>query len=219
MVKQSQNRYAFYRDALMKADEGLSQLEMDTMNLRIALERRDPQALEILEEGFTSAANDLMDIKTDMQRALQKEMHLQGQLKRWLMGQSPMPPLQQPQLRRGPPPHPQLTQGQAPGPQRMPQRQDASPSQPQQPLTQQQAIDLRAQHAQELIARAEPMPLGAQPQQQVVYAIPPQQPSLQQQTPSQPLQQLDSRSAPIPTALQYEQAALQQSTNGAAKTS
>lgn len=186
-------------------------LGFEAQNHLIRLERvRDQEGISILRHGYGRTMEGAGGIRQGLEDLMRKEVEQQGNLKRWLMGQpliEPGPLPLQARIHKGPPP--QLTQGRGPlpsGPQKMP--------------TPQQQVDLRAQQAQEMIARAEPMPLGAQPQQR--GSLHEQAVPMASMPPLPPLAPVPPQGGPVPTALQYEQAAaaqqqMQQPTNGAAK--
>lgn len=88
LIRQSENRYLTYRSLLQKQDEGFGQLKIDAQNLSVAL-ARDPQALAMLEDRMRAALNAAEINKSRLEASCDAELHLQGELKRWLMGQPP----------------------------------------------------------------------------------------------------------------------------------
>lgn len=112
LIRQSENRYATYRDLAMKQDAGFGQLQIDAQNMSIALSHHDPEALAQLEASLRAALAAAQMNKYLLDQACQAELFLQGELKRWLKGQPPS--------QGAPPPvfHPQrmLPYGQGPGP-------------------------------------------------------------------------------------------------------
>lgn len=112
LIRQSENRYATYRDLAVKQDAGFGQLQIDAQNMSIALAHHDPEGLQQLESSLRAALAAAQMNKYLLDQACAAELYLQGELKRWLKGQSPS--------QGAPPPvfHPQrmLPYGQGPGP-------------------------------------------------------------------------------------------------------
>lgn len=199
LIKQSENRYLTYRDLAMKQDRGFGQLQIDAQNLSIALSPRDPEAYDRIQAYLDAALGAGEHNKRLLEEAMQYEIMLQGELKRWLTGQPPSPlspqvnpsgrlPYAQEWAQGDPPQQGQPQQGQPqqgqPPQQRQPQQGQPQQGQPQQPQyfkgqTQQRFApgDLRdPAQAQEALRRAQEMPLGPGVQQaapgQPVYMTP-----------------------------------------------
>lgn len=189
LIRQSENRYATYRDLAMKQDAGFGQLQIDAQNMSIALSHHDPEALQQLEASLRAALAAAQMNKYLLDQACQAELFLQGELKRWLKGQPPSqgapPPVFHPQRMLpygqgngqgngqgqhvfGPVPdgwYPPQSQGypqQPQGPaQGYPQQPQGYPQQPQGPLQNPAEVDLRdPAAAAAFMQRAQPMPLG-----------------------------------------------------------
>jgi len=178
LIGQSEKRYMFYREAAMKMEAGFGELALVFED-----EPLDPMVQKSLQNLFG-----LGDYgKQGIENKMKYEIHLQGELKRFLMGRPPsISPLVRdgaqmrppPQLMQGAPPqgyapqgypqHPQA-QGYAPGremfgPPPGPQQQLSMPQQmPQQymPEIPPGQLDLRdPKQAAAAVLRAQPMPLG-----------------------------------------------------------
>jgi hypothetical protein len=188
LIRQSENRYATYRDLAMKQDAGFGQLQIDAQNMSIALSHHDPEGLQQLEASLRAALAAAQMNKYLLDQACAAELFLQGELKRWLKGQPPSqgapPPVFHPQRMlpygQGPGPyqgngqgshvfdgwyHPQIQghtqppQGQAQGYPQQPQ--GYPPPQPQGPAPNPAEVDLRdPAAAAAFLQRAQPMPLG-----------------------------------------------------------
>lgn len=114
LIGQSEKRYMFLREAIMKLDAGFGQLEMESQNLFIAFAEYEPDAVGPLRESLGAVHARENVVKMDLERLMHDEMVLQGELKRFLKGQPPtIAPSQMrppPQLGQGGPP-----QGYGPG--------------------------------------------------------------------------------------------------------
>lgn len=186
LIKQSENRYLTYRDLAMKQDRGFGQLQIDAQNLSIALSPHDPEAYDRIQAYLDAALGAGEHNKRLLEEAMQYEIMLQGELKRWLAGQPPSPlgPQVNPAGRL--PYTQEWAQGQPPqqGQQQSQQSQQPQPQQPQQPQyfkgqTQQRFApgDWRdPAQAAEVLRRAKEMPMGPGTQQAVpgqpVYVTP-----------------------------------------------
>jgi hypothetical protein len=180
LIGQSEKRYMFYREAAMKMEAGFGELALVFED-----EPLDPMVQKSLQNLFGLGDFGKQRIENEMKY----EMHLQGELKRFLMGR---PPTISPHIRDGVQMQmrpPQLTQGAPPqgyAPQGYPQQQGYAPPQgyapgremfgpppgPQQQLPQQMSqqympeippgqLDLRdPKQAAAAVLRAQPMPLG-----------------------------------------------------------
>ena len=114
LIRQSEKRYATYRDLAMKQDQGFGQLQIDVQNMSIALSR-DPEVLDQLSDSLRAALTAAQMNKYLLEQACNAELYLQGELKRWLKGQPPVgrpPAVFQPRL-----PAQAYAQGQQGGPQ------------------------------------------------------------------------------------------------------
>jgi hypothetical protein len=176
LIGQSEKRYMFLREAAMKLDAGFG-------DLGIVFEGQplDPIVQQGLENLFA-----LADIgKQQLENEMKFELHLQGELKRFLMGRPPSAlvrrPAQPPQLSQGSPPGSPYYAQQMPPPGYGPQQQQQQ--MPQQPIPQQIPPEMMApptgpidyrdpKQAAAALLRAQPMPLhptagpgGMQPQQ------------------------------------------------------
>jgi len=89
LIKQSENRYVVYRDLAMKQDRGFGQLQIDAQNLSIALSPHDPEAYDRIQMYLDAALGAAEHNKRLLEEAMQYEILLQGELKRWLSGQPP----------------------------------------------------------------------------------------------------------------------------------
>lgn len=200
LIGQSEKRYMFLREAVMKLDAGFGQLEMESQNLFIAFAEYEPDAIGPLRESLGAVHARENVVKMDLERLMHDEMILQGELKRFLKGQPPtIAPSQMrppPQLSQGAPP-----QGYGPGytregyvppgypqhgpqqgypqqqmlPQQGPQQSSQQPQQQIPPMPE-GPIDYRdPKQAAAALLRAQPMPLGpgsTQPQQGGAYVPP-----------------------------------------------
>jgi hypothetical protein len=174
LIRQSENRYVTYRDLAMKQDRGFGQLQIDAQNLSIALSPRDPEAYGRIQTYLDAALAAAENNKRLLEEAMQHEIALQGELKRWLSGlpASPLPT-------RNPWPTEQGngTAAQEQATQSTQQPQQQAQQQPQQQPQQQQSStpqyfkgqteqafapgDLRdPKQAQEFLGRAEQMPVA-----------------------------------------------------------
>jgi hypothetical protein len=101
LIRQSENRYATYRDLAIKQDAGFGQLQIDAQNMSIALSHHDPEGLQQLEASLRAALAAAQMNKYLLDQACAAELFLQGELKRWLKGQPPSqgapPPVFHPQ--------------------------------------------------------------------------------------------------------------------------
>lgn len=168
LIKQSENRYLTYRDLAMKQDRGFGQLQIDAQNLSIALSPRDPEAYDRIQAYLDAALSAGENNKRHLEEAMQYEIMLQGELKRWLVGQPPsqLAPQANPSGRL--PYNQEWTQGQPPQQQGQQGGQPPSPQQPQQPQyfkgqtpTRFAPGDWRdPAQAAEVLRRAQEMPLG-----------------------------------------------------------
>lgn len=177
LIGQSEKRYMFLREAAMKMDAGFGELEMVFEG-----EPLDPTVREWLDN--LAALGDLG--KQDLEYKMKYELHLQGELKRFLMGRPPSalvrrPPVPPQLVQNGPPPQ-QMPQQM--GPQQMPQQQMPPQQTAQQGFPQMQMpeippggqYDLRdPKQAAAALLRAQSMPLGpgsTQPQQGAAFVPP-----------------------------------------------
>ena len=90
LIRQSENRYATYRDLLRRQDDGFGQLQIDAQNLAIALAPQGPEATMRLGTSLDAALTAAATNKALLEQACLAELHLQGELKRWLTGQPPL---------------------------------------------------------------------------------------------------------------------------------
>jgi hypothetical protein len=179
LIGQSEKRYMFYREAAMKMEAGFGELAIVFEDEPI-----DPMVQKSLQNLFGLGDYGKQRIDSEMKY----EMHLQGELKRFLMGRPPTQmQMRPPQLTQGAPPGYGLPQGYPqqgyappqgyppgremfgppPGPQQMlPPQQPQQPQQPQ-PIPQYMPeippgqLDLRdPKQAAAAVLRAERMPLG-----------------------------------------------------------
>jgi hypothetical protein len=91
LIRQSENRYTTYRDLAMKQDRSFGQLQIDAQNLSIALSPHDPEAYDRIHAYLEAALGAGDHNKRLLEEAMQYEIMLQGELKRWLTGQPPSP--------------------------------------------------------------------------------------------------------------------------------
>lgn len=217
LIRQSENRYATYRELLRRQDDGFGQLQIDAQNLAIALAPHGPDATLRLGASLDAALSAAATNKMLLEQACYAELHLQGELKRWLTGQPPAGPAPSPWGREmyGPvpgaggwyadpqaPQAPQMGQGgyfpqgqQDPQPEGYPAQQPMQPQQPSVPPL----VDLRdPKAAAEFMKRAQAMPQQMQqpmPQQtqQPVQAMP------QAQSAAVPVT-VDTPMVPVPVA-------------------
>ena len=177
LIRQSENRYVTYRELLRRQDDGFGQLQIDAQNLAIALAPQGPEATMRLGTSLDAALTAAATNKALLEQACLAELHLQGELKRWLTGQPPAGPPPSPWGREmyGPVPggpggwyaEPQaaqtLPQGPSQGAGYLPQGYPVAPQQPGVPPL----VDLRdPKAAAEFMKRAEAMPqtvVGAAP--------------------------------------------------------
>jgi len=173
LIGQSEKRYMFLREAAMKLEAGFGDLGMVFEG-----EPLDPMVEQGLEEIFRLGNFGKQHLESQMKY----ELHLQGELKRFLMGRPP----RRPQYPQGSPPHlgpyrgPE-SQQQAPQQQMPPQQMQSQAPQipPEMMAAPQGPIDYRdPKQAAAALLRAQPMPLGPaggglqQPQQGGVYVPP-----------------------------------------------
>ncbi len=193
LIGQSEKRYMFHQDALMKLDAGLGDLALIFEDQQI-----DPAMEQHLAILFAKGEAGKQRLEDEMKG----ELDWQDELKRFLMGRGPRAPMRRrPQLAQGAPPQGYVPQGypqQGYGPQQPPPGyqpgremfgpapgQQQQPQQPQ-PIPQQYMpeippgqLDLRdPKQAAAAVLRAQPMPLGPangqpqQPQQTGAYVPP-----------------------------------------------
>ena len=161
LINQSQKRYAFYADALMKLKAGFGQLQAEAQNAAMALSQRDPTGHQQFQMSLGAVMRAAEESKRELERQMQAELRLQNELERWLAGQ---PPSDFNGQQRGPL-EPMQAQGwtqQSQGPQQgWPQQQPQYPQGQQAPLAPEGPPDLRdPRQAAAALLRAEPMPLG-----------------------------------------------------------
>jgi hypothetical protein len=98
LLTQSQARFAFFREALMKLDAGFSQLDIEARSVQQNLTYRDPVGASKLEMSLSSVRTRAQKTRRDIEQACEDEIALQGEIQRWLAGQPPSDynPSQQP---------------------------------------------------------------------------------------------------------------------------
>lgn len=88
LVRQSELRYSSYGEFITKQDQGFRQLQMDCQTMAITIQS-DPASLNRLGMSLQAALRTAAMNRMHLEQQMQVELFLQGELKRWLVGQPP----------------------------------------------------------------------------------------------------------------------------------
>lgn len=186
LLLQSQARFAFHREALMKLDAGFSQLEIEARSVQQNLTYRDPVGAQKLKLSLSANRAKAQKCRRSMEQAMEDEIALQNEIQRWIGGQPPSDynPSQQPLPTGGSTPWP----GQQVPAQSGAEQTRVAANAAMMPDIPAGQLDLRdPRQAAAALLRAEPLPLNplAQSQQPQYAQAQPQYAPVQPQVPVQ----------------------------------